>query len=183
MPPELAEVTSAAEQLAALLREAKVTPTLRSECVTPSAIYDPTYRIAIIALTLRTCGRPKSGAGLSLASAKLKLFQFVAVHPHLLPSLRGWVDAYDKGERPSLDGWARFPRGYASDSLCEKLVEYLLASGHLRRVGSNVVDAAESTPFVTQLLAKLDENDLFEDERRVLMELAQMRITLEMLRA
>lgn len=173
----------AVQQLTDLLREAKAVPRLRAEAVMASAIYDPVYRATILALTLHKCGKTGSDRSLSLADPKLKLFQFVAVHRHLLPSLRGWVRAHAEGQRPSLDGWALFPRGYAADSLYERLVTYLVATGELRRDGNNLVGSFDDQALLGRIIAAAETAAAFQQERATLAELGSTQITLGMLRA
>src|SRR4051812_44762703 len=124
-------------ELTTLLREANAVPRIRPDAFALSSIYDSTYRAIMIALTLENCGKRRGGdSELRLHDTKVKLFQFVAVHPDLMPSLRGWLRAHEEGQRPSLDGWARFPRGYAADTLYERVVGYLVATGELGSDGA-----------------------------------------------
>lgn len=174
------------QDLATLLREAKAVPRLRAESIIPSSIYDPLYRVVTIGLAMRACGKASPDTGLPmLNAAKLKLCQFVAIRPQLLPSLRDWISAHEGGERPSLDGWAQFPRGYAADSLHESVLTYLVAIGELVREGHNLyVTKLESKPgLLSRLVETVDQMDTFQGERKVLQELSTMRITLKMLRA
>lgn len=176
-------MSDAAHRLVALLREAKATPRLNADAVAPSAVYDAGYRAAVIAMTLRTCGTVLESGQLSLADPKLKLFQFIAVHRHLLEPLRAWIAMHQHGSGPSLDGWRMFPRGYASDSIYERLTVYLAASGNVRRVGTNIVARADAGSVLGKLLSVVEREQAFQDEQAVLTELASMRVTLRMLRA
>jgi hypothetical protein len=177
-----AMTASPVQRLTALLRRAGAVPALRDEAVAPSSIYDPLYRAMVIALTMRACGR-LSGAEWSLSSARLKLAQFVAIHPELLPSLRGWVAAHRRGERPTLEGWAQFPRGYAADAHHERVLTYLVATGELRREGKNLVTRAEGDGLLAALAESAEAKKSFAAERDALQEMAAMKITLKMLGA
>jgi hypothetical protein len=174
---------SPVQRLTALLRKAKAVPDLRDEAVAPSSIYDPLYRTMVIALTMKICGKPVVDGGLSLPDPKLKLVQFIAIHPELLSSLRGWIAAHEQGERPSLDGWARFPRGYAADTLHEKVLTYLIATGELRRDGKNLLTRVEGKGLLTSLAGAAEAKQSFAVERDTLHELSGMKITLKMLGA
>lgn len=173
----------AVQQLVALLREAKAVPRLRANAVGPSSIYDPLYRTVIIGLALRLCGKKATESEVTLAGPRLKLFQFVAVHRHLLPSLRGWVTAHETGRRPNLEEWTSFPRGYVADSLYERIVTYLVATGELRPEGKNLVGSLDARCLLGRLVVAVDANSAFEGERSTLIELSQTRITLGMLGA
>lgn len=168
-------------QLTALLREAKAIPRLRAEAVAPSSIYDALYRIIVVALTMSVCGERKVEGALTLPLAKLKLMQFVAVHPELLPSLRGWVTAHVNGERPSLAGWARFPRGYAADTIHDGVLTYLIATGELNPDRKNVNTRSDGRGLLAALTEIAVSKDSFSGERRTLEELSVMKITLKML--
>jgi hypothetical protein len=173
-------IGSPVQRLTTLLRKAGAVPNLCDEAVAPSSMYDPLYRTMVIALTMRVCGKPVLG-GLSLSEPKVKLSQFVAIHPELLPSLRGWLAAHARGERPSLEGWARFPRGYAADTLHEKVLTYLIATGELRREARNLLTRVDGTGFLLSLAAAAKADRSFVVELNTLEELNGMKITLKML--
>lgn len=174
---------SPVQRLTELLRKAQAVPDLHDAAVAPSSIYDPLFRTMVIALTMKMCGKPVAEGGHSLHEAKLKLFQFVAIHPELLPSLRLWVDAHAQGERPSLEGWARFPRGYAADTLHERVLTYLVATGECRRVGTGLVTRADAPGLLFSLADDAQTKESFNVERACLQELSEMKITLKMLGA
>ncbi len=168
-------------QLTAILREANVVPRFRPDSIIPSSIYDPVLRAALVGLTIRICGDQRGDSWL-LVDAKLKLFQFVAVRLELLPSLRGWVNAHQQGQRPSLDGWARFPHGYAADGLHERLIVYLVASGELQWE-KKYLKMSDKSRLLGPMLAKIESEALFVSESTALAEMADMKITLKMLGA
>lgn len=177
-------MSDAVARLTAVLREADATPTLQADAVTFSATYDPVYRAAVIALTLRAAGKKDSEAAFTLPDLKLRLFQFVAVHTQLLPSLRGWVNEHKSGRRPSLDGWARFPRGYAADTLYERLTDYLCATGELQRLKNSYVRMPSAPKsYLGTLVAAADAEEAFQAERAAITEVAGLGITLDMLRS
>ncbi|MGN6106576.1 MAG: hypothetical protein ACTHU0_15830 [Kofleriaceae bacterium] len=135
----------------------------------------------MVGLTLDLCAKRRAeDASAQLHEAKVKLFQFVAVHPELMPSLRGWVRAHQEGHRPSLDGWARFPRGYAADSLYERIVSYLVATGELHREGAKLW-RRHSEGILSKLIRVVVTGDAFARERAVLTELATVKLTTKML--
>jgi len=174
------------QRLTILLREANAVPRLRAESIAPSSIYDPLYRVVVIALAISVCGKPKPDGSRSLSGPLLKLYQFVAIHAELLPSLRGWSLAHEKGGHPSLEGWARFPRGYAADGLHENVVTYLVAIGELRREGKNLLAPSDANPkpgLLARLTASAEKGGAFSVERDALRELSAIKITLKMLDA
>lgn len=172
---------SPVQRLTTLLRKAKAVPDLCDQAVAPASIYDPRYRTMVISLTMKVCGRSVGLGGLSLSDAKLKLDQFVAIHPELLPSLRGWIAAHARGERPSLEGWARFPRGYAADTLHEKVLTYLIAIGELRREGKKLYSRSDGKGLLMALATNAQTEQSFAVEQETLHELSGMKITLGML--
>lgn len=168
-------------ELTALLREAKAVPRIREESFALSAVYDSTYRALMVGLALDICGKQRVNANEPcLHDAKLKLFQFIAVHPELMPSFRGWLRAHQEGERPSLDGWARFPRGYAADTLYERVVSYLVATGELGRDGSQVW-RRQGEGLLSNVIRVAVAGDAFAREREILRELATVKLTMKML--
>lgn len=167
--------------LTALLREANVVPRIHPDAFALSSIYDSTYRAIILALTLEICAKRRGNdSEKRLHNAKVKLFQFVAVHPDLMPSLRGWLRAHEEGQRPSLDGWARFPRGYAADTLYERVIGYLLATGELSSDGAHLW-RPQGKRLLSGMFAVAIERDAFTRERGILTELATIKITNKML--
>lgn len=170
-------------ELTALLREANAVPRIREESFALSAMYDSTYRAIVLGLALETCAKKRAGENEArLHDAKLKLFQFVAVHPELMPSLRGWLRAHQEGQRPSLNGWARFPRGYAADRLYERVVTYLVATGELGRDGAHVW-LRQRDGLLSNLIRVVVAGDAFTRERAVLNEFATVKLTMKMLSA
>ena len=77
----------------------------------PSPIYDLDYRMAVLALAIRIHGTPTADASLRIDSARLKLLQFVAQRPGLMPVVTRW--ATKGASKDSLLGSSqRLRRGY-----------------------------------------------------------------------
>jgi hypothetical protein len=169
--------------LTVLLREANAIPRIRTESFPLSSMYDSTYRAIVVGLTLEICAKKRgTDPQARLADAKVKLFQFVAVHPDLMPSLRGWLRAHEEGKRPSLDGWARFPRGYAADTLYERVVAYLVSTGELGQDGKQLW-RRQSEGLLSGLIRIVVARDAFTREREILTELGTVKLTMKMLNA
>jgi hypothetical protein len=97
----------------------------------------------------------------------LKLLQFVAARPRLVPDLRAWAETRRNAD---LETWRRMPRGYVGDRTHDSVIEFLVAAGVLEQDKDQLV----SGPHVAVLDALYDRirvANLFATERQVLVEL------------
>lgn len=178
-------MTTAVERLTAILRGAKATPTLHDDAVAPSVIYDASYRVTVIALTMHICGKDGGNGTRLMPAAKLKLFQFVAVRSELLPNLRQWLSAHLVGAGEPLERWQGFPRGYAADALHERVLTYLFASGELAPKGKSLLSKPGNDGLLAKLVDGVRRSNTFTIERRTLQELQSIspKITMKRLGA
>lgn len=169
-------------ELVELLREAKAVPRLVPERISRSPLYDPAYRAILLVLTLKLCGK-RDGEVFSLNHQKLRLFQFVALHDALLDPMREWISARKAGSLVPLEQWARFPSGYAADTVFDDVVTYLEATEQVKRESTRIVYNSEETGGrLARAIAEVEEHNLFAAERAVLQQLASTSIPLNLLK-
>jgi hypothetical protein len=99
----------------------------------------------------------------------LKLLQFIAVRPALLPNFQRWAKAR---RRPDLDTWQRMPRGYLGDRTHDRTIELLVAGSVLYRTLDELV-SGERFHVLDSLYRSIVDRDLLAPERAVLSELAR----------
>jgi len=114
-----------------------------------------------------------------MSSARLKLLQFLTIRPWLLPAVRRWSDA---GEQ---SGFAfghsmRIRRGFLSDSAHDDVINYQVACGRLKRFETQIVSGTSGGALM-ELAKSIAEHRLFASERGPIQQLANVRITNEML--
>jgi hypothetical protein len=167
-------------QLAALLHDGKAEPVIVPARLAPSAIYDVEYRTAIVALVFERFANPTGLAGhRKMSSARLKLLQFITIRPWLLPAFRQWSDA-GKQSGFAFGHSIRIRRGFLSDSAHDDVISYLVACGRLTRLETQVVSGT-SGRALKEVAESIADHDLFASERGVIEQLANIRITNEML--
>lgn len=170
--------SSSVQQLAELLTN-HARPVIRPQRLAPSPIYDLDYRMAVLALVLRIHGAVAEDGSQRIDSARLKLLQFVALHPGLVPVLVSW--ARKGASRESLLGASqRLRRGYMSDGTYDHVVDFMTANGILRWDGKYMT-SSPSNPYISSVFAASEENGMFASERATLLELRSLRITNAML--
>ena len=163
------------QTLADLLRGSRAKLVIEPARFAPSTIYDLEYRLVVLACTFeihsKTNGR--------LHAAKLKMMQFIAVRPWLLPVVQDWAASQKQKQTPMLESQS-FRRGFLSDEMHERVVDYLVAHDVFRRERNTLVASANGA-FLSRLAATADRSNLFAEERRILTDLLQVRITNNML--
>ncbi|MES2220367.1 MAG: hypothetical protein V4587_05300 [Acidobacteriota bacterium] len=168
------------DQLAALLQDAKAEPVIVPARLAPSAIYDVEYRRAIVTLVFERFSKAVETTDIrKMSSARLKLLQFVTLRPWLLPEIRRWSDS-GKQSGFAFGHSIRIRRGFLSDSAHEDVISYLMACGWLKRFETQIVSGATGGGLL-ELAKALSENNLFANERAVIEQLANIRITNQML--
>lgn len=165
--------------LAQLLGSAGMQPLVSPERVVSSSIYDISYRICVISCAFDLHGKADPPHSKRILSARLKLFQFVAIRPWLLPVLREWA-AERTDPQLSLIVSQRLRRGFLGDAMHDRVVEYLSAKQWLAQAGAHV-NAGPKVSNLSQLSATLQNQNLFQDERRVLTAMLHIKITNSML--
>ena len=167
------------QSIAELLRSGNAQPLVFPERVAPSTVYDLNYRIAIIALTFDLYAKADLFAGRRIRTALLKLLQFLAVRPWLIPMLVKWERAEDNPQLSVLTS-QKERRGFLSDLMHDHVVEYLVARQILKR-GPSHLSLDTKGDVLTSLASALKVEALFENERRALSEMKDIKITNNML--
>ena len=150
-------------------------PVIRPQRLAPATIYDLDYRMAVIALTIWKLGTETDEGDLKIDSARLKLFQFVAQRPTMLPAMGEWA----KSKHASgllRDSSQRLRRGYLGDSTHDQVIEYMIACKSLRAEGRNFI-AKKSDKYIGGIVAEAESQEMFVTERLALQELGALRVT------
>jgi len=163
--------------LAQLLQGGGASPVVTASA-SSSTIYDVHYRVVVNACAFEIHGRTDTQGHRRISANRLKLLQFVAIRPWLLPGMREWADAKGTAQQSLLT--QRFRRGFLGDVVHERVIDLLIAHGALTRGGVFLVSGESSTTF-SKLCADLARDELFQDERDTLQELLAVRITNAML--
>ena len=100
--------SSKVQQLAELLRETGAKPRVSPDRVVRSTLYDLDYHVALIACVFFIASEHRTDGTRSLVAHWLKILQFIAVRPALLPDFLRWSRAR---RRPDLDMLQDMPRG------------------------------------------------------------------------
>src|SRR5262245_23641382 len=115
---------SALGVLAELLRGRGTEPILSLERLAPSTVYDLEYRLVVVACALHFHGDKET---LGIKPARLKLVQFVATRPWLLPMVREWsVRPTDPQATLAISHGLR--RGFLGDTVHEAVIQFAIAS-------------------------------------------------------
>jgi len=164
------------QQLAELLTD-HAKPVIRPQRLAPSPIYDLDYRMAVLALAIRIHGTAAADGSLRIDSARLKLLQFVAQRPVLMPVVTRW--ATKGASKESLLGSSQRLR-YMGDGTFDHVVDFMIANGIVRWDGKYLA-ASSSNSYISSVLKASEETGMFASERAMLLELKSLRITNAML--
>jgi hypothetical protein len=174
------EQTSPIMRLAELLSTSGAEPEITAERLAPSTLYDLEYRAVIVATAFRMHSvvdrfstRPR------IQNRRLKLLQFVAMRPWLLPVIRNWSSSRSDSMR-LIDGEEGSRKGFTTDSMHDKVMQFLAASGALRREDVFVIPGVKPT-VLEDLQGLAEKNALFESEINALNELRNITVTTDML--
>lgn len=167
----------AIQTLSELLQSAEVRPKVRAERLVPSAIYDLQYRIFVIAAVFEIHAKPIT-SGNRIHATRLKLLQFVAIRPWLLPVIEDWSSS-SAHEQSAFDA-QELRRGFLGDNTHDCVVAFLAARHAFEWSGSHLV-AGKRSDILTGLSTYTRENDLFTTEREILTVLTEVKITNYML--
>jgi hypothetical protein len=168
------------ERLAGLLASSGAEPYINPERSVPSTIYDLEYRVLIVAMAFQThaatdqySNRPR------IQGRRLKLVQFIAMRPWLVPVIREWSLSRHDAQR-SLDSEESLRHGFISDTMHDQVMDFLIAAGALRREDLFVVPGTKAS-IMFDLCSEARAADLFRGELSALHELKDIRITNDML--
>lgn len=173
MTPENVNVEDPVAELTRALAAAGAQPRFNRSRVAPSILYDRDYHVAIIACAIRINAVSRGGSVVRILAAWLKLLQFVAARPALVQNLQEYARTRLDGD---LEKWSLMPRGYLGDRVHDGVVDFLVASGHLRRSG-DYLEEGNRFGALQQMAIQIEKDKMFERERRILNELREVRPT------
>jgi hypothetical protein len=167
-------------KLADLLEGSKATPIVVMSRLAPSAIYDVEYRTVVIAMIFEKFAKPFGIAGHHrISTAKLKLLQFIAFRPWLVPAIREWSKGDEQGSI-ALTQSMRSRRAFLSDTAHEDVINLLVACGIFVRSKTHLVTGEKAGELV-KISTTMKEKDLFISMQNVISELAEIPLTKDML--
>ena len=169
---------SAIATLSALLEESHAKPKMRIERLAPSAIYDLDYRVFVVAAAFERHAQPAPPIGRRIHATRLKLLQFIAIRPRLLPIIRAWSAAKPDEELTFTTQDLR--RGFLGDQMFDSVVAFLVARGALEWMDTHLVEGKNAALLSAINTAAIDSG-LFELERQTIEGLASIKITVHML--
>jgi len=158
-------------ELTAVLREAGASPRVRPERIVRSTLYDLDYHVALIACVFFITLDNEVAISRRVAAHWLKILQFIAVRPTLLPNFQLWATTR---RHQDLDTWQLMPRGYVGDITHDRTVELLVAGGVLLREGDALVPGNRFADL-RQIYHALVTRNLLESERSTLLKLSDLR--------
>ena len=169
---------SAIATLSALLEESHAKPKMRIERLAPSAIYDLDYRVFVVAAAFERHAKPAPPIGRRIHATRLKLLQFIAIRPRLLPIIKEWSAANREEELSFTTQDLR--RGFLGDQMFDSIVAFLVARGALEWMGTHLVEGKNAVLLSAIHKAAIDSG-LFELEQQTIEELSGIKITVRML--
>lgn len=167
------------QKLAEILQSGHAQPVVSAARLAPSAFYDLQYRTIVVANAFEIHGKAGVPGERRIGAARLKLLQFVACRPWLLPAMQEWSLASSFVQVSFLPS-QRIRRGFIGDTVHDNVVEFLTAGGILTRVGSDVA-TGERGGVLRMLFTVSQELQAFSAERGVLEDLKGIKITNSML--
>lgn len=170
--------TDPVRELAAVLREAGASARVRPERIAKSTLYDLDYHVALIACVFFITASNEAASTLRVVAHWLKILQFIAVRPSLLPEFQNWAGTR---RHQDLDTWQKMPRGYLGDNTHDRTVELLVAGGVLVREGDALV-AGSGFAALRRIYDDLVGRSLLRAERATLIELARTRVNKALLK-
>jgi hypothetical protein len=166
----------AVQELAALLREAGASPRVRPERIVRSTLYDLDYHVALIACVFFIIAYDEGAR--HMVAHWLKIVQFIAVRPTLLPDFQIWASSR---RHQDLDTWQKMPRGYLGDSTHDRTVELLVTGGVLVREGDELAPGSRFHDL-QRIYQEVVARNLLRSERATLVELSRCRVNKTLLK-
>ena len=121
-------IESSVSALSRLLAASEASPYVRPERVAPSTFYDLDYRICVLAACFAVHAKEDESGFKKMYSARLKLFQFIAIRRWLLPTALDWSKSRNHPER-SVWSSQSLRRGFLGDTMYDEVIDYLVAAG------------------------------------------------------
>jgi hypothetical protein len=167
------------ETLVRLLQSGGAQPLVNPNRLAPSAVYDIQYRMFMVASAFEIHAKPYALGQRRIASARLKLLQFVAFRPWLVPVIRTWSATQGFAQQSVLSPH-HLRRGFLGDEMHDNVVTFLVARGVFLRMESHLV-SGENADLLDRLYSAGIENGLFSTGVRALKELIDIKVTNHML--
>lgn len=167
----MSEEDDPVRELGALLARVDARPVLVKERIAASTLYDSDYHMVVVACAFTMHAKPDASGRNQMLTSWLKLLQFVAVRPRLLPDLRLWAETRRNAD---LETWRKMPRGYVGDRIHDSVIEFLVAGDVLERDNDRLISGPRAD-MLEQLYKRTTAADLFPTERQVLASLLAVR--------
>jgi hypothetical protein len=164
--------------LAEVLRSGSVQPIVSPDRVAPSTVYDIEYRTAVTACAFDLHARLDSSGTRRIQAIRLKLLQFLAIRPWLIPVLQRWANTQADPQLSVIASQER--RGFLGDTVHDHVVEYLVARQILAKSTSHL-SLGTNGAILEKLSRALTSTGLFENERAALTEMKDIKVTNTML--
>jgi hypothetical protein len=164
--------------IATLLGDTTARPVVRSALATTSPLYDVDYRMFVNSIAFEMHAN-LSPAGLRIQRARIKLLQFVAIRPWLLPALQRW-STEGAADQFSLEHAQRIRRAFLTDTIHDAAISFLIAHEALEPSGSHLL-AGRRYDVIASRVAIAKREGLFARERATLELSKEVRITIRML--
>ena len=174
----MSEALKALHLLGDLLQGAQAIPVIRENRIAPSTVYDLDYRVMVTGCAFQLHSKTYAD-GRRIRTPKLKLLQFVAMRPWLLPVVEEWSHARHDAQVSMLTS-QRLRRGFLGDRMHEAVLELLIAKNIFVRQPSHVRSGIQAS-LIEQLSSEAVTSNLFASERKALDALAGIAITEQML--
>lgn len=171
--------STALEKLVRILESGGARPDINADRLAPSAIYDLDYRVAITACAFEIHSKPYILEKRRIRTSHLKLLQFAAIRPWLVPVIRQWSQSLGYAQQ-SMFSPHQLRRGFLGDRVHDTVVAFLVARGVFEQVDGHLV-SGPSAGVLGRLYFTAAENSYFSTSVRALDELREIRITNSML--
>jgi hypothetical protein len=155
-------------------------PVIDSARLAPSFTYDFEYRSLLVLLAFDIHAKSRGGV-VQINSARLKLLQFAAQRPLLVPILKEWSRSRKDADM-SLLVPQHLRRSYVTDPVFEPLLDYLVAADVFGRTETHVLKSMKFDKYQGEIQT-VREQSLFSAEITILEELQSIMITNDMLGA
>jgi hypothetical protein len=169
------------KMLAAALQAEGLISTVNPSRVVSSSQYDLHYQLTIIGLILQTCGKKRkmeTGEYLVLNLMVLRLYNFLALRPTLIPEFERCYAETSGYVISDLEDWCSFPRGYLTDKPNIDVLSFLRAYGEISLKGKDILFNVENSKLIRPLLDSARLNKLFTGERAAIAHLAKLKLKL-----
>lgn len=168
------------QELATLLKDTTAKPVIVPTRLAPSVLYDVEYRTAIIGLVFTRFARTIAPSTFrKMSAAKLKLMQFVAMRPWLLPAIEEWSEV-GPHEGLAFAHSVRIRRGFLSDTAHDDVMDYMTACGIFMRQDTQIVQG-EHVGVLIDIAKSVADLNLFSSERVAIETLDGITISNQML--